>query len=102
MYAGAVSGDLERVRYHIANNVNPNYQHPEIMATPLVGSIMAGHSHIALFLIDNGADLKLRSEFDNLTAKEAAVRYKNAIVLEKINSIENSVKKNWLQRLLRR
>ena len=39
MYAAAVEGDLALVRYHINAGVNPNYQHPEILCTPLVASL---------------------------------------------------------------
>ena len=38
MYAAAVAGDLALVRHHISAGVNPNYQHPEILCTPLVAS----------------------------------------------------------------
>ena len=47
MYAAAVEGDLALVRYHINAGVNPNYQHPEILCTPLVASLIHGHSDIA-------------------------------------------------------
>ncbi|WP_413584978.1 ankyrin repeat domain-containing protein [Bdellovibrio sp. HCB274] len=72
MYGAAVAGNLELVRYHIKNGVNPNYQHPEIMSTALVASIIGNHTEIALFLLENGADPNLTSEFDNMTPMQAA------------------------------
>ncbi|KYG70327.1 hypothetical protein AZI85_14410 [Bdellovibrio bacteriovorus] len=84
MYSAASSGNMDLVRYHIENGVNPNYQHPEILATPLVAAICAGHTDIALYLIDNKADPNLKSFFDDMTAVEAALRYRNETVIEEL------------------
>ena len=59
MYAAAVSGDLALVRHHIGAGVNPNYQHPEILCTPLVASLIHGHHEIAHYLLAHGADPSL-------------------------------------------
>ena len=75
MYAAAVEGDLALVRYHINAGVNPNYQHPEILCTPLVASLIHGHSDIARYLLEHGADPQLRSDFDDMTPLEAARRH---------------------------
>eukprot|EP01036_Dinobryon_divergens_P044944 gene44944-59993_t len=56
MYAAAVVGDLALVRHHISAGVNPNYQHPEILCTPLVASLIHGHSEIAHYLLAQGAE----------------------------------------------
>ncbi|WP_413293020.1 ankyrin repeat domain-containing protein [Bdellovibrio sp. HCB185ZH] len=82
MYGAAASGNLELVQYHIKNGVNPNYQHPEIMSTALVASIIGGHSEISLFLLENGADPTLISEFDNLTPLQAAKMFKRQELVE--------------------
>lgn len=75
LYAAAVAGDVALVRYHIDAGVNPNYQHPEIMCTPLVASLIHGHGEIAHYLLEHGADPHLRSEFDGLTPLEAAQKH---------------------------
>lgn len=75
LYAAALAGDLALVRYHISAGVNPNYQHPEIMCTPLVASLTHGHSEIAHYLLQHGADPHLRSEFDGLTPLQAARKH---------------------------
>ncbi len=87
MYAAALRGDLALVRYHIENEVNPNYQHPEILATPLVAAISGGHTEVALYLLENGADPNLRSFFDDTTPREAAVRYGNDLVLQRLSEL---------------
>ena len=75
LYAASVAGDLARVRYHLRASVNPNYQHPEVLCTPLVASLIHGHDPVALCLLEHGADPNLRSEFDGLTPLEAARRH---------------------------
>ena len=75
LYAAALVGDLPRVRYHLDAGVDPNYQHPEILCTPLVASLVAGHDDVAHCLLAHGADPRLRSEFDGLTPLQAARRH---------------------------
>lgn len=84
MYQAATRGDLALVEYHLRNGVDPNYQHPEILSTPLVASLLNGQPHIALFLLDHGADPRLRTEFDGLTPSEAAKKFGHTQVLEKL------------------
>lgn len=78
LYAAATAGNAALVRYHIEAGVNPNYQHPEILCTPLVASLIHGHDDIAHDLLDHGADPHLRSEFDGLTPLQAARRHGRA------------------------
>ncbi|CAN7473144.1 ankyrin repeat domain-containing protein [Acidovorax sp. LjRoot117] len=78
MYAAALAGDLALVRHHIGAGVNPNYQHPEILCTPLVAALIHGHDAIAHYLLDHGADPQLRSEFDGMTPLQAARRHGRA------------------------
>lgn len=75
MYQAATTGDLELVRYHIKNGVDPNYQHPEILSAPLVTAIIHGHSRVAEFLLQHGANPDLVSVFDGINAFEAARKF---------------------------
>lgn len=75
LYQAAVSGDLSLVQHHIREGVDPNYQHPEILCTPLVASLVHGHGAIAHFLLAQGADPNLLSEFDGLTPLQAAIKH---------------------------
>lgn len=102
MYSAASSGNMDLVRYHIENGVNPNYQHPEILATPLVAAICAGHTDIALYLIDNKADPKLKSFFDDMTAVEAALKYQNKTVIEELEKRGIPTNKNLFFKILDR
>ena len=74
MFAAAQAGDLARVRHHIQDGVDPNYQHPEVMCTPLVASLLQGHDAVARYLLEHGASPHLRSDFDGLTPLQAARR----------------------------
>ena len=78
MYAAAAAGDLALVRHHIGAGVNPNYQHPEVLCTPLVAALIHGHDAIAHYLLAHGADPALRSDFDDLTPLQAARRHGRA------------------------
>lgn len=75
LYGASLVGDLARVRYHLDAGVNPNYQHPEVLCTPLVASLIHGHDAVAQCLLDHGANPGLRSGFDGLTPLQAARRY---------------------------
>lgn len=98
MHAAATRGDLNLVRYHIQNGVNPNYQHPEIMSTPLVASILNSHQDISLFLLDHGADPNLLSDFDNMTPLQAIRHRPDEVVLKKL--IESGMRQSdsWMAR----
>jgi hypothetical protein len=75
MYQAAESGDLARVQYHIQGGVDPNYQHPEVQCTPLVASLIQGHAEVTRYLLANGADPHLLSDFDGLTPGQAARKF---------------------------
>ena len=74
MFNAACEGDLELVRYHVRNGVDVDYAHPEFLATPLVACALAGHEHVALYLLEAGANPHLHSEFDGLTPLQAALQ----------------------------
>lgn len=97
LYKAADEGNLPLVKVHIANGVNPNYQHPEILMTVLVTAIKNGHTAIAIYLLENGADPKLESYYDHLTPLKAAIKYKDKVVLEKLNSM--GLRQSWIKKL---
>ncbi|MBX3628117.1 MAG: ankyrin repeat domain-containing protein [Rhizobacter sp.] len=75
LYQAVEEGNLPLVQHHIKEGVNPNYQHPEILRTPLVTSLALGHKEIAKYLLAHGADPSLVSELDNLAPLQAAKKY---------------------------
>ena len=89
LYQAAMAGDFARVAHHIAEGINPNYQHPEILCTPLVASIVNGHPQIALYLLTQGADPNMLSIMDSLTPLQAAKRHQLVevvLALEKLGA----------------
>ena len=72
MFNAACEGDLDLVDYHVKSGVDMDYAHPEFLATPLVATILAGQSAVALYLLDHGANPRLLSEFDGMTPMQAA------------------------------
>jgi uncharacterized protein len=87
LYNAACAGDLARTRHHLRAGVNPNYQHPEVMCTPLVASIVHGHDAVALCLLELGADPRLRSDFDDLTPLEAARRHGRTLIEQQLQAL---------------
>lgn len=75
MYVAVQRGDIDLVKYHIKNGIDPNYQHPEILSLPLVTAIIEGHIEIAKFLLENGADPTIVSYYDNMNATHAVKIY---------------------------
>lgn len=74
-YQAAVQGQLSVVAHHIAHGVDPDHQHPEIMRTLLVASLVEGRLEVARFLLEQGANPQLESGLDGLTPLEAALAH---------------------------
>ncbi len=72
MYKASLEGDLELVKFHLREGVDPNYQHPEILSLPIVAAIQSEHPEIVKALLEAGAKIRLISVFDNMTALQAA------------------------------
>lgn len=67
LFAAAQKGDLELVAYHLKMGVDPNYQHPEFMCTPLIESIQCEQFEIAKYLLEHGADPSIKEDFGTHT-----------------------------------
>ncbi len=98
LYSATVQGNFTLVDFHVKNGINVNYQHPEILMTVLVAAIKEGHTKIALYLLQNGANPRLESHFDQLTPLTAAIKFRNQEVLDKLRSM--GVRESRLERLL--
>ncbi len=85
MFKAIQEGDLELVSYYLRTGVDPNYQHPEYMAAPLVESIRFNHFEITKLLLENGADPIIVEDAEGETAMVVAERKKNVIAIELLN-----------------
>lgn len=97
LFQAVENGDLELVRYHVGRGVDLNYQHPEILMTLLVTAIRLDFTEISLLLLENGADPELESYYDMTTPLDAAIKYKNRAVIERL--LDLHVKCSFIQRL---
>lgn len=86
-YKAIEQGDLDLVQFHVKNGIDINYQHPEILVTPLVTAIKNGNSDIAMLLLKNGADPWLESYYDSLNAVEACLQFKRKDILSFIQEL---------------
>lgn len=86
MLSAIEEGNLALVRYHIENGVNPNYQHPELLTTPLIVSIEQEQSEIAAFLLEHEADPGLRAGFSPDTPLSVARKTKNRKLIKLIKT----------------
>lgn len=75
LYRAAVEGDLGLVKHHIKEGIDPNFQHAEVLRTPLVASLVEGHVEVARYLLGHGADPSLVSELDDMAPLQAARQY---------------------------
>ena len=86
MFDAAVAGDVGLLRYHLSAKVDPNYQHPEYMCTPLVACILAGQYDAAALLLQWGADPQLRAEGEAMTPFQAACHRGDPALVRLIDS----------------
>ncbi|HAS41026.1 MAG TPA: ankyrin repeat domain-containing protein [Microscillaceae bacterium] len=84
MLHAAETGDLALLKYHLDNDVNPNYQHPELLTTPLIVGIESGQEAIVRYLLENGADPNLKAGFSNDSPLKVAKSYKNKVIVKLI------------------
>ncbi len=86
MLVAVQTGDLDLVKYHIGHGINPNYQHPELLTTPLMESISFGHIEIAEYLLAQGADPTLVAGFGAEGPLDLAKKSKNKDMVRLIRS----------------
>jgi len=108
MFNAACDGELGLVEYHVRAGVDVNFAHPEFLSTPLVAAILAKQEEVALFLLSNGANPHLPSEFDGCNPVQAARKSAMTVVkarLVELGAIVPAVPiptKGWLSRLFAR
>ena len=77
MFQAIQNGNLALVKYHIQKGVNPNYQHPELLTTPLIESIENRNTEITKYLLESGAAPHLKAGFSTDTPMKVAKSMKN-------------------------
>lgn len=82
MFLGIQTGDINLVKYYLATGIDPNYQHPEFLALPLVESIRFNHLEITKLLLEKGANPHLKEFWGGETALSMAQAAKNKEAIE--------------------
>ena len=107
MLEGAQTGNLRLVKYYLELGVNPNYQHPEFLTTPLIESITHQYPEIVAYLLNNGADPQLKAGFSEETPLMIAEQTQNESIVKLLQMYlpqENPYKrlvKRWISKLLK-
>ena len=114
MFTAATEGDVDLVEYHVTRGVDVDYVHPEILGTALVASILAQKEEVALYLLDNGADPNLVSDFEGLSPLHATRQAGLETVENKLlalgaeevaapmASVASTESEHWLSRIWKR
>ncbi|MEL6672481.1 MAG: ankyrin repeat domain-containing protein [Bacteroidota bacterium] len=77
MFYACEKGDLPLVEYYIKEGIDPNYQHPEFLTSPLIETVRGGHVEVAEFLLKNGADPHVKAVWGGETALDVAKIYRH-------------------------
>ena len=72
------------LKYYLEIGIDINYQHPELLTTPLIEAITYQHEEIVAYLLAQGADPTLKAGFSNDTPLRVAKRIGNKRIVELI------------------
>ena len=73
LFKAAGEGNLQLIRGHLKNGVDPNYQHPEYFTSPMFEAIRAGQREALEILLDHGGSPTLPEESTEKTPIEVAM-----------------------------
>lgn len=99
MFYAAERGDVDLVRYHIRNGIDPNYQHPEFLTTALVEAVTRNNVEVVKYLLENGAKPTIKSEFEGIDAFGAARRSNHPEMLELFGLDPEPVRQSFWDRI---
>lgn len=89
MFKAIQEGDYELVSYYLKMGVDPNYQHPEYMAAPLIESFRFDHFDIMQLLLEHGAEPNIREVMGGESAMEIAILLKKHKAINLLNKYLN-------------
>ncbi|MFK8038540.1 MAG: ankyrin repeat domain-containing protein [Crocinitomicaceae bacterium] len=85
MFKAIQEGDLELVKMYLNMGIDPNYQHPEFMASPLVESIRFNQLEIAKLILESGGNPLIKEVMGGDTPILVAERLKNTKAINLLN-----------------
>ncbi len=86
MFKAVQMGDYHLTEFYLKTGIDPNYQHPEYMASVLVESIRFNHINITKLLLENGADPLIEEVMGGDTPLKVAKMKKNIEAIELLHS----------------
>ncbi len=86
MFQAAQTGDVGLVEYYLKSGIDPNYQHPEFMASALIESIRFDHFNVTKLLLEKGADPTIIEDMDGDTPLSVAKSKRNQATIDLLNS----------------
>ncbi len=89
MFKAVQEGDYDLVDFYLKNGIDPNYQHPEFMASALVESIRFNELKITKLLLENGADPKIKEVMGGKTPLIVANERNSTQAIELLHSYIN-------------
>lgn len=95
MLTAIENNELDFVKYYIKEGVNPNYQHPELLTTPLIESIAFGRYEIAKYLLEVGADPELKAGFSQDSPLKMAKKSGNKELIRLIKNYLPQKRSLW-------
>ncbi|MEL7161887.1 MAG: ankyrin repeat domain-containing protein, partial [Bacteroidota bacterium] len=94
----AERGDLPTVKYYLQQGIDPNHEHPEAMTTPLMESVRHGRLDVVACLLENGADLTIRSGFEMVTPLQLARLTRQPQMVELLRKYDHAPRwRRWLR-----
>lgn len=82
MFKAIQENDLELVSFYLRLGMDPNYQHPEVLALPLSECIRYNHLDIAELLLENGAKHSIVETETRKTSLELSQQLNNTKAIE--------------------
>ncbi|RMG64302.1 MAG: ankyrin repeat domain-containing protein [Bacteroidetes bacterium] len=82
LVSAAERGDLDLMRYHLRLGVDPNYQHPEFLPTPLIEAARYNQPEAVRLLLEFGADPEIKAKLGVETAQSVARLLRHRAVLK--------------------
>ncbi len=86
MFKAVQTGDYNLTEFYLKSGVDPNYQHPEYMASALVESIRFEHLEITALLLEHGADPQIEEVMGGETPLSVAEMKNNKEAVDLIHS----------------
>lgn len=86
MFRAIQTGDINLVEYYLKIGIDPNYQHPEFLASPLIESIRYDQLEITRLLLKHKADPTVKEIESGETPLSVARLKDNKEMIQLLNS----------------